>query len=131
MLGQLRDRRQAALPLAAALGGMLVPAAVYLALQSGEPGERGWGIPMATDIAFVVGVLSLLGRRVPHSLRVLMLTLAIADDVGAVIVIAIGYTDQIQLAPLLLGFLGFGVCQWINWAGVRPANGGSPLNNSW
>ncbi len=119
VLGQLRDRRQAALPLAAALGGMLVPAAVYLALQSGEPGERGWGIPMATDIAFVVGVLSLLGRRVPHSLRVLVLTLAIADDVGAVIVIAIGYTDQIQLAPLLLGFLGFGVCQWINWAGVR------------
>jgi len=118
-LGQLRDPRQAALPLAAALGGMLVPAAVYLFLQVGEAGERGWGIPMATDIAFVVGVLSLLGRRVPHSLRVLMLTLAIADDIGAVIVIAIGYTEGIQMLALVLAFAGFGLCLFINWAGVR------------
>jgi len=119
VLGELRDRRQAALPLAAALGGMLVPAAIYLFLQAGEVGQHGWGIPMATDIAFVVGVLSLLGRSVPHSLRVLLLTLAIADDVGAVIVIAIGYTDEIQLAALLLAFLGFATCLLINWAGVR------------
>jgi NhaA family Na+:H+ antiporter len=119
VLGELRDPKHAALPLAAALGGMIVPAAIYLSLQVGEPGERGWGIPMATDIAFVVGVLSLLGRIVPHSLRVLLLTLAIADDVGAVIVIAIGYTDHIQMLALVLGFIGFGFCQLINWAGVR------------
>lgn len=119
VLGELRDPKQAALPLAAALGGMLVPAGIYLSLQLGEPGQHGWGIPMATDIAFVVGVLSLLGRIVPHSLRVLLLTLAIADDVGAVIVIAVGYTESIQIAPLLVGFLGFAVCQFINWAGVR------------
>ncbi len=119
VLGELRDREQAALPLAAALGGMLVPATIYLSLQFGDVGERGWGIPMATDIAFVVGVLSLLGRIVPHSLRVLLLTLAIADDVGAVIVIAIAYTDQIQFTALLLAFLGFATCLVINWAGVR------------
>ncbi len=119
VLGQLRDPRQAALPLAAALGGMIVPAAVYLSLQLGEPGERGWGIPMATDIAFVVGALSLLGRGVPHSLRVLMLTLAIADDIGAVIVIAIVYTETIQMLALVLAFAGFGLCLLINWAGVR------------
>ena len=89
VLGELRDRRQAALPLAAALGGMLVPATLYLSMQLGEVGERGWGIPMATDIAFVVGVLSLLGRIVPHSLRVLLLTLAIAPKrCGLVVLVA-------------------------------------------
>jgi len=118
-LGQLRDPKQAALPLAAALGGMVVPAGIYLALEYGSPAQHGWGIPMATDIAFVVGALAVLGPRVPHSLRVLMLTLAIADDIGAVIVIAIGYTDSIQALPLVLGFAGFFMCQLINWAGVR------------
>ena len=119
LFGSLRDPKQAALPLAAALGGMLVPAAIYLSLQAGEPGERGWGIPMATDIAFVVGVLSLLGKRVPHTLRILMLTLAIADDIGAVLVIAIGYTESIDLLALLAGGIGFAGCIAINWAGVR------------
>ena len=103
VLGELRDPRRAALPLAAALGGMVVPAGIYLALQLGEPGARGWGIPMATDIAFVVGCLALLGSRVPRSLRVLLLSLAIVDDIGAILVIAFGYTESIAW-----GWLGFG-----------------------
>ena len=76
VLGELRNLRQATLPIAAAIGGMVLPAGIYLALQAGEPGARGWGIPMATDIAFVVGCLAVLGSRVPHSLRVMLLSLA-------------------------------------------------------
>jgi NhaA family Na+:H+ antiporter len=101
VLGELRDVRRAALPVVAALGGMVAPAAIYLALQYGEPGQRGWGIPMATDIAFVVGCMALLGPRVPHGLRVLLLSLAIADDIGAILVIAVGYTDHVSLGALL------------------------------
>ena len=82
--GELRDPRQTVLPMVAALGGMVVPAGIFLLLQSGQPGERGWGIPMATDIAFVVGVLALLGKRVPIGLKVLLLALAIVDDIGEV-----------------------------------------------
>jgi len=103
VLGSLRDPRRAALPVAAALGGMVVPAGIYLALHAGLPTARGWGIPMATDIAFVVGCMAVLGSRVPLGLRVMLLSLAIADDVGAVAVIAIGYTGQIQLPALALG----------------------------
>src|SRR5262245_44278766 len=77
--GELRDPRKAALPVVAALGGMIVPAAIYMALQAGQPGFRGWGIPMATDIAFVVGVMALLGKRVPFGLKIMLLSLAIAD----------------------------------------------------
>ena len=84
VLGELRDMRRAALPIAAALGGMIVPACVYLAYLSGGEGQRGWGIPMATDIAFVVGCMAIMGPRVPHSLRVVVLSLAIADDIGAI-----------------------------------------------
>lgn len=102
-VGELRDVRRAALPVVAALGGMIVPAAFYLALQQGQPGVRGWGIPMATDIAFVVGCMAVLGPRVPHGFRVLILSLAIADDIGAILVIAIGYTEQIHPGPLVLG----------------------------
>src|SRR5690606_29318456 len=92
VLGELRDLRRAALPVAAAIGGMLVPAGLYLAVQAGHPGQRGWGIPMATDIAFVVGCMAILGSRVPAALRVMLLSLAIVDDIGAILVIAIGYT---------------------------------------
>lgn len=119
VLGELRNLRSAALPIAAALGGMAAPAGLYLALQWGQPGERGWGIPMATDIAFVVGCLSLLGNRVPHSLRILLLSLAIADDVGAILVIAFGYTTELHLTPLFLGFLGIGIVMLMARAGVR------------
>ncbi len=119
VLGELRDVRRAALPIAAALGGMIVPAGIYLALQSGQPGERGWGIPMATDIAFVVGCLSVMGSRVPHGLRVMMLTLAIADDIGAILVIAIGYSDGIHWNWLLAGLAGLVVVWGFSRLGVR------------
>lgn len=119
VLGELKSLRAAALPIAAALGGMVVPAALYLVLQYGQPGHRGWGIPMATDIAFVVGCLALLGKRAPHSLRILLLSLAIADDMGAILVIAIGYTSGVHLAALGLGLLGIGVVTLMAGLGVR------------
>jgi len=119
VLGRLRDLRQAALPLAAALGGMVVPALLYLAIAGGGPAERGWGIPMATDIAFVVGCLAVLGSRAPASLRVLLLSLAIADDIGAVLVIAIGYTTDLDLVALGLGFAGIAVVLGMRGLGVR------------
>jgi NhaA family Na+:H+ antiporter len=119
VLGELRDLRQAALPIAAAIGGMIVPAGIYLALQYGAPGQRGWGIPMATDIAFVVGCLAVLGSRVPHSLRVMLLSLAIADDIGAIMVIAIGYMESLNLTALVLGIIGIGVLVGLMQVGVR------------
>jgi NhaA family Na+:H+ antiporter len=119
VMGELADKRKAALPLAAALGGMVFPAGIYLALQWGEPAARGWGIPMATDIAFVVGVLALMGSRVPQGLRVLMLTLAIADDIGAVMVIAVGYTESISGSALAVALVGFGLVSLMNKLGVR------------
>ncbi len=119
VLGELRDIRQATLPMAAALGGMLVPAGVFLAFEGGGAAARGWGIPMATDIAFVVGCLALLGSRVPASLRVLLLSLAIADDIGAILVIAIGYTSGLNVGALLLAFAGLGLVVGLRWVGVR------------
>lgn len=95
--GELRDPRQAVLPIAAAAGGMLVPAACYLALNSSGEGANGWGIPVATDIAFALGVLGLLGQRVPVQLKIFLLTLAVADDVGGILIIAIAYTDDIRI----------------------------------
>jgi len=119
VLGELRDPRRAALPVFAAIGGMVVPAGIYLALQSGQPGARGWGIPMATDIAFVVGCMAILGRRVPNGLRVMVLSLAIADDIGAILVIAIGYTESLNLTALALGFLGIAGMFGLSRLGVR------------
>jgi Na+:H+ antiporter, NhaA family len=98
--GELSTFRQAALPVMAALGGMIVPALLYFALNRSGPGARGWGIPMATDIGFAMGVLALLGKRIPSSLRVFMLALAIVDDVGAILVIALFYTPNISLSAL-------------------------------
>jgi len=100
ILGELRDTRQAILPIMAALGGMVVPAGVFLAIQHEGSAARGWGIPMATDIAFVVGCMAVLGKRVPHGLRVMLLTLAIADDIGAILVIAVGYSTGVDLTAL-------------------------------
>jgi NhaA family Na+:H+ antiporter len=119
VLGELRDFRKALLPIAAAIGGMVVPAGIYLALQWGEPGERGWGIPMATDIAFVVGCMAVLGSRVPPGLRVLLVSLAIADDIGAIIVIAVGYTAEIDWRALLLAGMGLASIWGLARAGVR------------
>ena len=101
VLGELRDPRVAALPVMAAVGGMVVPALIYVALAGGTPGaESGWGIPMATDIAFAVGVLSLLGRKVPAAGKLFILALAIADDIGAILVIAFFYTSDLSMAWL-------------------------------
>ena len=98
--GELASFRQAALPIMAALGGMIIPAILYFMLNRTGPGARGWGIPMATDIGFAMGVLALLGKRIPSSLRVFMLALAIVDDVGAILVIAFFYTPKISVSAL-------------------------------
>ena len=100
-VGELRKPAAVALPAMAALGGMVVPAAFYLAFNAGGDGSSGWGIPMATDIAFAVGVVSLLGSRVPSSLKLFLLTLAIVDDIGAIVVIAVFYTDDLSSGWLL------------------------------
>ncbi|REK22145.1 MAG: Na+/H+ antiporter NhaA [Planctomycetota bacterium] len=118
-LGELQDFRRAALPLAAALGGMVIPAAMYLTMQFGEAGAHGWGIPMATDIAFVVGCMAVLGRRVPPALRVVLLSLAIVDDIGAILVIAFGYTEALHWGWLFMGLAGIGVVMLMQRLGVR------------
>lgn len=100
--GELADPRRAALAIFAAVGGMVAPAAIYALLNAGGPGAPGWGIPMATDIAFALGVLSLLGRRVPVGLKVFLTAVAIVDDLGAVLVIALFYSGGLQAGPLLL-----------------------------
>ena len=117
--GELASVTQAALPVIAAAGGMLVPAGVYLLLQAGTPGERGWGVPMATDIAFVVGLLTLFGRRVPLGLKLFLLSLAIADDIGAILVIAAFYSGHTDAALLGLAAAGLGLCVGLNRLGVR------------
>jgi NhaA family Na+:H+ antiporter len=105
--GELSEWRRAALPVAAAFGGMLAPALLYLLFAGGPATRAGWGIPMATDIAFAVGILTLLGKRVPPALRVLLLALAVIDDLGAIIVIALFYTSGISLSGLFFAMLGF------------------------
>ena len=117
--GELREFRKAMLPISGALGGMVVPAAIYLALQWGQPGAHGWGIPMATDIAFVVGCMALFGSRIPHALRIMMLTLAIADDVGAILVIAVGYTQDLNLTALGLAGVTMAVVLVASRLGIR------------
>ncbi len=102
--GELSDPRQAALPIFGALGGMIVPALVYVAFNRGTPAAHGWGIPMATDIAFSLGVLGMI-KGVPSELKVFLLTLAIADDIGAIAVIAFFYTDQVHVRGLVVAFL--------------------------
>jgi len=127
LVGDLATRRSATLPVAAALGGMLAPAAIYLLINRGGSGSRGWGIPMATDIAFALGVLALLGRRVPSGLRVFLAALAIVDDLGSVLVIAVFYSaalvwSAVGGAMLVLAFLAVlnlsGVTRWYLYAVV-------------
>jgi len=98
--GELASARQAVLPIVAAAGGMVVPAMIYSLLNAGGPGARGWGVPMATDIAFALGALAMLGNRVAPSLRVFLTAIAIADDLGAVAVIAVFYTDALAWMPI-------------------------------
>lgn len=101
LIGQLASIRQAILPVSAAAGGMLLPALIYAALNHQGAGARGWGIPMATDIAFAVGILALAGPHVPDSLKTFVTALAIADDLGAVLVIALFYSDRLFIGPMI------------------------------
>jgi len=119
--GELSTWRRAALPVAAALGGMLVPAMLYRVFATAAAAKSGWGVPMATDIAFALGVLSLLGTRVSAPLRVLLLALAVIDDLGAIVVIAIFYSRGIELSGLLVAALGLGGIFAMQRFGVRSA----------
>lgn len=116
--GELSNPRKAMLPIAAAIGGMLVPALIYFLLNRGET-QSGWGIPMATDIAFALGVLYLLGNKIPLSLKVFLTALAIVDDLGAVLVIAFFYTSDISLTHLIAGSAILGVMYAGNKMGIR------------
>ena len=108
-LGELRDRRRLMLPLLAGLGGMVVPVAIYLAINAGRSSAHGWGAAMSTDTAFALGMLLLVGRRFPNSLRAFILTVAVVDDIVALIVIATAYTRAVALGPLLTGIAMLGV----------------------
>ena len=121
VVGELRDPKAAALPVMAALGGMVIPAAIYVLFTSGLGGEalRGWGIPMATDIAFAVGIVALLGSRVPSGAKLFLLALAIADDIGAIAVIAGFYTDDLNTGFLLLALGGLVAVWFASRVGIR------------
>tara|TARA_B100001063_G_scaffold247374_1_gene293582 strand:+ start:2477 stop:3886 length:1410 start_codon:yes stop_codon:yes gene_type:complete len=119
MGGDLSTWRKASLPAAAAVGGMLFPALIYLVFNFGSETEAGWGVPMATDIAFTLGVLSLLGKKVPISLKLFLTALAIVDDLGAVLVIAFFYTENLLLLYLEYGLVFFILLAVGNWIGIR------------
>jgi NhaA family Na+:H+ antiporter len=120
--GELSSPRRALLPAAAALGGMIAPALIYTVFNLGAEGSDGWGVPMATDIAFALGVLSLLSRRIPFSVRVFLLALAIADDIGAIVVIAVFYTAEIDFLALGTAAGLLAAIYVLNRAGVRQVN---------
>ncbi len=119
LVGELSSLKDAALPIVAALGGMLVPALIYVSFNAGTAALHGWGIPMATDIAFAIGILVLLSRRIPRALIVFLMALAIADDLGAVLVIALFYTETLDQAALLYAALAMGTLILLNRGGVR------------
>jgi Na+:H+ antiporter, NhaA family len=119
LIGELSSLRKAAFPLIAAIGGALAPAFLYVSVTHGSDGQRGWGIPMATDIAFALGVLTVLGSRVPVSLKIFVTALAIADDIIAVLVIALFYTERIQVLSLAIGLAGVVLSFGANLLGVR------------
>jgi NhaA family Na+:H+ antiporter len=119
LIGELSTFKQAAFPFMAAIGGSAVPALIYIAVNKGGAGAHGWGIPMATDIAFALGVLALLGSRVPVALKVFVAALAIVDDIFGVLVIALFYTQHISLVALGLAFVGVAVSFGANWLGIR------------
>lgn len=117
--GELASPRKAVLPLVAAIGGMVVPALIYLAINWGGPGQRGWGVPVATDIAFTLGVIALVGSRAPVGLKVFLTALSIADDIGAILVIAIFYSEAIGGTSLLAGLVLVLISVAANAVGVR------------
>ena len=119
LAGALSSFKQASLPIAAAIGGMIVPALIYTIFNLGKAGSPGWGIPMATDIAFALGVLSLLGDRVPFSLKVFLTSVAVVDDIGAVVVIAFCYTSEIVWIGLFSGTIFFLLLIMLNRMGVK------------
>ena len=119
LVGELASPRKATLPIAAALGGILLPAGIYIALNAGTTGAAGWGIPMATDIAFALGVLALLGSRIPLGLKVFLTALAIVDDIAAVLVIALFYTAEISWISLAVAAGILGLLIAANRTGVR------------
>ena len=116
--GELRDRRNLAAPALGALGGLAVPALLYFAINPSGPASAGWGIVMSTDTAFVLGILALFGPRCPDRLRLFLLTLAIVDDIGAISVMALFYSDDLQLTPLAVAAALIVVLLGLRWAGV-------------
>lgn len=119
LTGELSSWRRASLPIVAAIGGMLIPALLYIALNYGRAGSAGWAIPMATDIAFTLGVLALLGRRIPLALKIFITALAIVDDIGAMLVIALAYTADVALPALIVAIGVLAGLLGLNRAGVR------------
>jgi len=119
LVGELASPRKAIVPISAAVGGMAIPALIYLAFNYGKPGQSGWAIPAATDIAFALGVMALLGSRVPTSLKVFLTALAIVDDIGAVLIIALFYTSDISLVALGAGGGILSLLLVANLMGVR------------
>ena len=119
VLGELSNLRMASLSFAAALGGMVVPAGLYVALQGGEAGAHGWGTVMASDTAFLIGCLAVLGTRIPQSLRVFLLSLAIFDDIGAILVVAIGYGGELNWVAIALAVLGLAIVLGAARVGIR------------
>jgi NhaA family Na+:H+ antiporter len=117
--GELSEPRRAALPMIAAAGGMIVPAVIFYALNAGTPASRGWGVPMATDIAFALGVLALLGNRIAPPIRIFLLALAIVDDIGAILVIGIFYTESVKWAALGAAGVIILLMLTLRWLGVR------------
>lgn len=119
-IGELKDPKQILLPAMAALGGMLVPALIYVAFNYNDPESlRGWAIPSATDIAFAIGVLSLLGNRIPLSLKVFLVTLAVLDDLGAILIIALFYSSELSGSALIMAALFILILFSINMKGVK------------
>ncbi|HQZ86213.1 MAG TPA: Na+/H+ antiporter NhaA, partial [Actinomycetota bacterium] len=121
VLGTLANRRKAAVPVAAAVGGMAVPALLYFAVNSMQTGGEpiGWGIPMATDIAFALAVLAVVGSRLPVALRAFLLTLAVVDDLGAILVIAVFYSNSFAVLPFLGAICLLGLYAWLQHRRVR------------
>ena len=119
MMGELSSVKKASLPFFAAIGGMILPALLFIFLQQGRPGASGWGIPMATDIAFSLGILSLLGNRVPVSMKIFLTAFAIVDDIGAVLVIAIFYSSEIYLGALYIALGLYAILLVLNIFNVK------------
>ncbi|MEV4514237.1 Na+/H+ antiporter NhaA [Dactylosporangium sp. NPDC049525] len=126
-LGDLRDRRRFLLPLAAGVTGMLIPVAIFLAFNGGGPGTHGWGVAMSTDTALALGLLALLGRGVPEQARVFLLTVFVVDDIIALVVIAVAYSEHVRMMPLVLAIAVFGALLGLRALGVRRGAFFAPL----